>query len=243
MRERGFGPLARAARWLLVLGALCYSSWPLAFVVPTGLGQVSAMTSDYEASGHPWAWLFRVLDVLSGALIAVGGAIGVVVLRRAGASLPMQLAMFATAFRGFATVVTGSVSTNCTYAGDQCRRRHENGVHGPWRDVVHHLLSGWSGAGITLCVLGLAVGFRMRSLTPACRVVTPILLVALLVHELNVLHLLWSRSAQGIPQRVSEAAETALFLALAVDVGGIATRRVPRGRRRSGGRDLRELSS
>lgn len=243
MRNRGPETAARASRWLLVCGALSYSSWPLAFVVPTGLGQVSAMTSDYEASGHPWAWLFRLLDVLSGALIAVGGAIGVVLLRRAGASLPMQFAMLAAAFRGFATVVTGSISANCTYAGDQCRRRHENGANGPWRDVVHHLLSGWSGAGITLAVLVLAVGFGMRSLLPACRFTTPVLLASLLVHELNVLHLLWSRSAQGVPQRVSEAAETALFLALAVDVGSIATRPVLWGRRRGGARDMRELSS
>lgn len=236
--------LARPARWLLILGALSYSSWPLAFLVPTGLGQISAMTSDYEASGHPWAWLFRLLDVLSGALVAVGGAIGLLVFRRVGASLPMQFAMLAVAFRGFATVVTGSISTNCTYAGDQCRRRHETGAHGPWRDVVHHLLSGWSGSGITLCVLGLAVGLGVRALMPACRVVTPILLAVLLVHELNVLHLLWSRSAQGIPQRLSEAAETALFLALAVDVGSIARQVIPpEGRRRSGARHSRELSS
>lgn len=216
-----FRVASAASRWLLVLGALSYSTWPLAFVVRTGLSQVTAMTSDYEAAGHPWAWLFRLLDVISGGLIGVGGTIGLIVLRRAGASLAMQLAMLAALFRGFATAITGSVSTNCTYAADQCRRLHENGLHGPLRDIVHHMLSGWSGAGITLCVLVLAVGFWKRALLPACRVVTPVLVALLLVHELNVLHLLWSRTDQGIPQRLSEAAETLLFLALAVDVGRV----------------------
>jgi hypothetical protein len=58
--------------WLGGLAALFYNSWPLAFVLNPVVGH-HALASELEAPHQPYDWLFILMDVLTGLLIAVVG--------------------------------------------------------------------------------------------------------------------------------------------------------------------------
>src|SRR5438309_11824533 len=58
------------AIWLGGIAALLYSSWPLSYILNPAVGR-HELASQLEAPHQPYAWLFILLDVFSGVLIAV----------------------------------------------------------------------------------------------------------------------------------------------------------------------------
>lgn len=215
----GDGRLRVAARWMLVVGALTYSSWPLTLLVHSRMGQGSAMASDYEAIGQPWAWLFRCADVMSGSAICAGAILGLGGGFGRGTSWAMRVLMLAAAVRGIATAVTGAIPTSCTSFANNCKALGRVGWHGDWQDVLHHQLSGYSGSAVELGLVALGAGLVLGGLGPAVRRGAPLLLALFLLHLGSDLGLFWDASRQGVPQRISEANESILFLCLGLDVG------------------------
>lgn len=64
--------MALPAVWIGGLAALLYNSWPLAFFLNPLLSR-HALASQLEAPHQPYDWLFVLLDVLTGVLIASVG--------------------------------------------------------------------------------------------------------------------------------------------------------------------------
>jgi len=64
--------IALPAVWIGSLAALLYNSWPLAFFLNPLLSR-HALASQLEAPHQPYDWLFVLLDVLTGLLIASVG--------------------------------------------------------------------------------------------------------------------------------------------------------------------------
>src|ERR1700742_4438717 len=122
----------RWARVFLVLGGLTYSSWPLAYFVHTGLAQSSTYASEYEASGHPWAWLFRLFDQASGLLIGLGATLAWPVAHHFRPGSPMRVVFAATAVIGYTLLVTGSLPVDCSDSDGQCRALRRAGTVASW---------------------------------------------------------------------------------------------------------------
>lgn len=73
MKQRDFAMFRKRSSVLLgALAALLYSSWPLGYVLNPAVGR-HALASELEAPHQPYDWLFIVMDVLTGVLIAVVG--------------------------------------------------------------------------------------------------------------------------------------------------------------------------
>jgi hypothetical protein len=209
----------RWARVALILGGLTFSSWPLAYLVPTGLNQTSTFASEYEASGHPWAWLFRLFDLVSGLLIGVGATLAWPAADAYRARWPMRTVYVATAVIGYSLVLTGSLPVDCSDSDGQCRARRQAGVGASWHDVAHHLISDGSGSAFSVALLALVVAVAIGSAGPWARRSAVILaLLALSTSELFGT-LLWPAANQGVPQRFDEAVESIFFLVLAADLG------------------------
>jgi hypothetical protein len=208
----------RLARICLVLGGLTYSSWPLAYFVHTGLAQSSTYASEYEANGHPWAWLFRLFDQVSGLLIGVGATLAWPAASVYRPRLPMRVVFGATAVIGYTLVLTGSLPVDCSDSNGQCKALRSAGGHQSWHDLAHHLISDSSGSAFTVALLALviAVGLGAAGLW-ARRTALVLALLALSTSEL-LGTVLWPASNQGIPQRFDEAVASVFFLVLAVDL-------------------------
>jgi hypothetical protein len=221
----------RLARICLILGGLTYSSWPLAYFVHTGLAQSSTYASEYEASGHPWAWLFRLFDQVSGLFIGVGATLAWPAASRYRPRLPMRVSLVATAVIGYTLVLTGSLSVDCSDSNGQCAALRRAGVKQSWHDLAHHLISDSSGSAFTVALLALVVAVALGAAGPWSRR-TAVLMALLALSTSELLGtLLWPAANQGIPQRFDEAVESIFFLVLAADLG------------RAGGRPWRWLPS
>lgn len=55
--------------WLSLVAALLYSSWPLGFWLDPSVER-HQLASQLEAPGHPYNWVFVLLDVLTGLVLA-----------------------------------------------------------------------------------------------------------------------------------------------------------------------------
>jgi hypothetical protein len=208
----------RLARLCLVLGALTYSSWPLAFLVDTGLAQRSTFASEYEAVGHPWAWLFRIFDQVSGLLIGVGATLAWPASAEHRPRWPMRVVFAATAVIGYTLVLTGSLPVDCSASDGQCRRLRGAGVRQSWHDLAHHVISDSSGSAFTLALLALVVAVFLGAAGRwARRSAVVLALLALSTSEL-LGNLVWPAADRGIPQRFDEAVEAVFFLVLALDL-------------------------
>lgn len=99
--------------WLAFIGALAYSSWPLAFLVNPSLAG-SALASSFEGPGQPFSWLFVLLDGITGLCALV---VCVRQLRpRRGSQRPGRahvLALLSYGVFGIATAVDAVVPLNC----------------------------------------------------------------------------------------------------------------------------------
>ena len=101
------------------MGALAYSSWPLAFLVNPSLAG-SALASSFEGRSQPFSWLFILLDCVAGLCT------GIVCIRelRPRPSLPrpdkvLVLALLGYGAFGVATAVDAVVPLNCGSASAQ----------------------------------------------------------------------------------------------------------------------------
>jgi hypothetical protein len=214
----------RLARICLILGALTFCSWPLAFVVDTGLNQTSTYASEYEASGHPWAWLFRLFDQVSGLLIGLGATLAWPLARRFRPAWPMRIVFAATAVIGYTLLATGSLPVDCSDSDGQCRALRQAGTAASWHDQAHHLISDGSGSAFTVALLALVVAVALGAAGPWARG-SAVILALLALSTSEVLGtLLWPADNQGIPQRFDEAVEALFFLVLALDLNGRGAR-------------------
>lgn len=207
------------------MGGLTYSSWPLAYFLRTGLAQSSTYASEYEASGHPWAWLFRLFDQVSGLLIGIGATLAWPAASVYRPRLPMRVVFVATAVIGYALVLTGSLPVDCSDSNGQCKALRRAGVHQSWHDLAHHLISDSSGSAFTVALLALVVAVALGAAGVwARRTAVVMALLALSTSEL-LGTVLWPAGNQGIPQRFDEAVESVFFLVLAADLMRLGARR------------------
>ena len=214
----------RVAQWLIALGGLTYSSWWLAFIVPTGLSQHSAFASEYEASGHPWAWLFRGADLLSGLSLGIGATIAVVITVQQGRSWALRVMLAATAVIGYSTAITGALPVDCSSSNGQCTALRATGATRTWHDLAHHAISNGSGSAFTIALTAMVVAVLLGHGGPAARRWVIALVMVSTFTSIIVDELLWNASQRGIPQRIDEAGEMLFFLVVAYDLG-----RVPAG--------------
>ncbi len=224
MREVGLRRI-RGAWILLMVGGLAFSSWPLAFAVDTGLQQSSTYASEYEAVGHPWAWLFRLVDVASGLALGVGALLALPAARAPRPRWPMGTVYAATAAIGWTLVGTAVFPVDCSDSDGQCAGRAGAGLSPSWHDRAHHLISDVSGSAFSLALLALVAAVLLHTAGPLARRSAVVLLLAALSTSSLVEDRIWSAQRHGIPQRFDEAVETLFFLVLAVDLA----RRRPAG--------------
>jgi hypothetical protein len=214
----------RWARLCLVLGGLTYSSWPLAYFVHTGLAQSSTYASEYEASGHPWAWLFRLFDQVSGLLIGVGATLAWPEASLYRPRLPMRVVFVATAAIGYTLVLTGSLPVDCSDSNGQCRALRAAGVHQSWHDLAHHLISDSSGSAFTVALIALVVAVALGAAGWWARRTAVVMAVLALSTSEVFGALFWPAANQGIPQRFDEAVESIFFIVLALDLSSAGAR-------------------
>lgn len=235
--------LIHLRRWPLLLGGLAYSSWVLAFVLPTGLSQRAAFTSELEAAGQPYAWLFRASDVVAGLLLALGAVAALGWAARAPTRYAplLVLAFVAVALTGVTNALTGFLPLDCTTSNGRCTRLRSAGVPSSWHHHAHLLISNVSGYafGVTVVALVLVVLAFLTSdaRSKARSEVTAdgasflpsglrraLLLVAGLaaLTAIPVSSALWPVSWRGVPQRINEAVESLLFVLLGLWAGRAA---------------------
>jgi hypothetical protein len=235
----------RIARCSLALGGLTYSSWVLALMLPTGLKQQTAFASEMEAVGHPYAWVFRGADLLSGTLICLGATAGLGWARRQPGRRLLQLMLIATAAVGVTLCATALMPVDCSGSNGQCRAIRARGAPRTWHDIAHHDISNISGSAFSLALLAFIVLVALGGGGRAARIwVLPLLLLSAFTSTLMT-DLLWTASTQGIPQRIEEAAESLFFLVVAVDIGHPSRplRRISSSNMFSSGRVVEESSS
>jgi len=227
--------LIRLRRWPLLVGGVVYSSWVLAFVLPTGLSQRAAFTSELEATGQPYAWLFRASDVVAGLLLALGAVATLGWAARAPTRCAplLVLAFGAVAVTGVTNALTGVLALDCTTSNGRCTRLRAAGVPSSWHHHAHLLVSNVSGYafGVTVVALVLVVLVFLRSDAPADgasflpsglrrALVLGAGLAALTA--IPVSSALWPVSWRGFPQRINEAVESLLFVLLGLWAGRAA---------------------
>ena len=210
----------RTARWVsgcFIVGGIVYSSWFLAFIVPTGLSQRGAYTSELEAAGVPYGWLFRGCDVLAGLLLFVGAIFALRAGRTTGAagrSWYMDLGYVAVAVIGGCTAITGFLVLDCASSNGSCRRLRRSGVAATWHNVGHHQFSNVAGAafGVAIAAFTLAA---LRHQAPALirRWVGWVLLLAIVTSG-PLGTAVFAASWRGVPQRADETVEAALLILL-----------------------------
>jgi hypothetical protein len=226
--------LIRLRRWPLLAGGAVYSSWVLAFVLPTGLSQRAAFTSELEATGQPYAWLFRVSDVVAGLLLALGAvaALGWAARAPTRCAPLLVLAVAAVAVTGVTNALTGVFALDCTTSNGRCTRLRTAGVPSSWHHHAHLLISNVSGYafGVTVVALVLVVVFLRSDVTAARASFLPRGLRRALVlgaglaalTAIPVSSALWPVSWRGFPQRINEAVESLLFVLLGLWAGRAA---------------------
>ena len=219
----------------MLVGGVVYSSWVLAFVLPTGLSQRAAFTSELEATGQPYAWLFRGSDVVAGLLLALGAVAALGWAARAPTRWAplLVLAFVAVAVTGVTNALTGVLPLDCTTSDGRCTRLRASGVPSSWHHHAHLVISNVSGYafGVTVVALVLVVLVCLRSdatvdrasFLPS-RLRRGFVLVAGLaaLTAIPVSSALWPVSWRGFPQRINEAVESLLFVLLGLWAGRAA---------------------
>jgi hypothetical protein len=200
------------------MGALTYNSWPLAYVVDTGLHQTSTFASEYEAIGHPWAWLFRAADVVTGLFIGVGAVAAFPWTRSLPLRWLMRVVLIATAVIGFTTAITGSLPVDCSYSNGQCRAIRAAGHTQSWHDLAHHTISDGSGSAFSIALSVLVIAVALGAAAASAHRWAVLLLVLALSTSSVFGDLFWSPARQGIPQRLDEVVEALFVLVLAIDL-------------------------
>jgi hypothetical protein len=226
------------ARWCLLLGGITYSSWALGFLVPTGLSQRAAYASELEAAGQPYGWLFRSSDVVSGLLLAAGALLALRGSARGNDRFAgndgsawawPRILLAGVVVTGVTTAIAAPLTVDCTSSTGSCTVLRARGVPRSWHDVAHHALSnvaGWGFAATLVALLVLALrdvlilrGAGRRTERVPDRRLTRGVVVALVLLAAATSSpagdLFWVASWRGVPQRINEAVESAVFVVLA----------------------------
>lgn len=159
--------------WLAGLGALAYSSWPLAFLVCPALAG-TALSSSFEARSQPFSWLFILLDCITGLAIAT---VGLRELHRWHAG-PRDPGVVVFAFLGYsvfgvATAVDAVVPLKCGTASPQACARQV------WPPTPDDVLTGV--AMLALFLAAALVVFRMTRQPAACAPALPAAMTVTLI--------------------------------------------------------------
>ncbi|MFJ2769995.1 DUF998 domain-containing protein [Streptomyces sp. NPDC087300] len=146
---------ARAVAFLLLLGALAYSTWLVEALLPTGLSTLSSYVSELAAEDQPYGTFFRTADLLGGLFVLMGAVAALVWLpRRAVTTVGWAgLVLF-----GAATVADSRLPLSCAPTADAACVARERAGEVPWTHAAHAFSSSTAvvGALIGMVVLTFA---------------------------------------------------------------------------------------
>jgi hypothetical protein len=143
----------------MLLAGLMYSSWPLGYWLnPT---VESRLASDLEALHEPFNWLFILLDIASGCLIAIG-CWKLFALARSSEDSRSRLGLGvaiggATAF-GFFTALDAILPLNCLEGTPNCQTPLENPYF-----LIHGFFSVGSIAALTVSIVAIWLVIFLRN--------------------------------------------------------------------------------
>ena len=118
LNERGIRPHDFSSRTerrfsaaAAVVAAVCYSSFVMERWTQSTVSGSRSFISSLEASGEPWAWLYRTTDVVAGAaMLIVAWALRRRLGRRPGTTIAAVLLMLA----GICSIIDGATSMRCS---------------------------------------------------------------------------------------------------------------------------------
>lgn len=125
---------------LAAAGANCV--WLVRFAVPTGLAWWTTLSSELEATGHPWAPVFQGGFLLADGLTLVAGALAAATWAQARAHPVGMAGWAALAAFGAASLVDDAVPLNCVPGHDpHCQHRSGGVFIWPVIDQIHAMTS------------------------------------------------------------------------------------------------------
>jgi len=217
-----------------IVGGIVYSSWLLGLVLPTGLSQHGAYTSELEAAGVPWGWLIRLCDVLAGVLLCLAAlaafaGVGGGLARADSANRSwwdrwggVRLAYAAVAVIGACTAAAGTLVLDCASSTRACKQL-ESTTPQTWHDLAHHDLSTISGVAFAVALVACTIAAIWRPAFGVPSRWVGVLVVLAAATSIPAGTLAMPAGWRGLPQRANEAVESALFILL-----GLALLRTPR---------------
>ncbi|MFC0446562.1 DUF998 domain-containing protein [Rhodococcus jostii] len=150
------GRVAVAA--LLILGAVGYASWPLEFVLDTGIDPLRGFASELAAADQPYGIWFRTGDLLTGCIVAVAGVLG---LSRYSHGWITTVGWIALIVFALATIADSRLPMSCAATTDAGCAAREAAGHLPLTHELHAFTSASASTGGVVSTLAfLLAAFR-----------------------------------------------------------------------------------
>lgn len=163
---------ARAVPAAALVAAACYSSFLLSPFTHPGLGAERGFVSELEATGQPYAWLYRTSDVLAGCCVLI---LALGLRKHLPARRQSMIGLALLGMSGLASILDGLTSMRCDPSTDASCARGEQTVHGLLGQLTaaHTVtgLLGFVGGAAGAIVLGAVLadrGQRRAALHIAC---------------------------------------------------------------------------